>query len=356
MKTAPLRKELYVIGWGYDNPRSTTIKALLAHPESLWAAAGIVHDEVWLASVDGLPVVKTSDFLADVRARNTPTYVLLQLQEPTQRQIWMRRVRDYGLHLLDEGEILRETADTLRTNGTRCDLGVVQLPDCFDPVATEQLAALPVQNWFDADSVRVFNAYLAFLRSGLLTPFEKVCRQQTENPLPLSPDHLLGHHMVAMGNGVAWEVARQRSNFLEQVCLLGGRRWQYVFSSENAALADQQLQWFQAAMSTLAVDIRASAMAADGSQQAVGGTEILDWHGRPRVVRIDLDAPSAWAEQFAHASGPCALWIALGRSPSQMLHVLERIRGGTWRLRCHRPGPLGLELQWWNTPLPENLL
>jgi len=352
MKTALHQRELHIVGWGYGNPRSTTLKALLAHPESPWSAVGIVHDEVWLASVDGIPLVKTTDFLAEAKDRSTPTYVLLQLQDPTQRQIWMRRVRDFGLHRLDEGEILREAAETFRVNGTRCDLGVVQLPECFDSIATEELAALPVHNWFDAESGRVFNAYIAFLRSGLLIPLEKVCRLQSENPLPLSPEHLLGHHMQVMGRGVAWEVARWRSSFLEQVCMLGGRRWQYAFSAEEDTVAAQQYQSLKTAMSTLAVDIRASTMAHDGSQQAVGGTELLDWQGQPRVVRIDLDDPSPWAERFAHASGPCALWIALGRSPSQMLHVLERLRGGTWRLRCNRPGPLGLQLQWWNTPLP----
>lgn len=343
------RQKFHAIGWGYNHPRSVPIKTLLLHPDCPWEPAAIVHDASWMAAADGIPIMRTEDFLALAASAEPRLRACLQLQEPTERQVWMRRAREVGFDLLDEGEIIRDAARAMAAAGRQCDLGVVQLPSALEPAAAQALADLPPVDWADAHSARVFDAYLRFLQTGLLTPFERVWALESEHPLTPGKPSPIQSFVVAHRHGQAWEIARERSNFLEQVCLLAGRRWGYAFSGPDPATTRSSLALLRAAFQTLPIPLMASTCEADGRQQPLEGAELPRPDAAAHAVRIDLDEPAEWIGRLAQAGSACHILVAVGRHPAQLLQALRRLHGapaGALRLRCRRPGPSGLELEW----------
>lgn len=349
MNTFP-RREFHLIGWAYNHPRSTPLKSLLLHAACPWKPAAIVHDEIWVDMADGIPLMRTETFLALTRKSPVRLRACLQLQEPMQRQLWTRLARDHGFDLLDEGEIIQDATRALQTAAQECDLGVAVLPHSLDAEGTTALVAMPSVVWADATSARVFDAYLRFLQTGLLSPFERVWALRPANPLSAHGDSRLHDFLVANLDGMGWEIASERSNFLEQVCLLAGRRWRYAFSAPDDAAAQAGLALLRSATQTLEISFAGSVCQLDGTQRPVEGATQPLLEASARAVRIDLQSPGPWALALTQARGRCRLWVAAGRHPRQMLQALEVFRAmpGELRLSCHRPGPLGLELEWTN--------
>lgn len=337
------RQAVYFIGWDYATPGSVPLKALLRHECCPWQAKAIVHDQVWVDAVDDIALMTTADFVA--LARRAPGLrVVLQVRDPLQRQMWLRRVRDLRLQVMDEGEVLLSGAQALRERNVTLDADLLCLPGGFDAQVADLLQAwqgrLP-----DASSNAVLRAYVQFLQTGLLVPLQAVTVRRSSHPVLRRDDGVLLEDVQALRGGLAWEIAPQRSNFLEQVLLLGGRsHWRYCFSGPDPASAAWHAGLLKAILAPLGVQLRASVMAGTdhGEPVALAGYPTPDLADGPCLARIDVPAPVPIVQRLRRARAGARVQVRVGDTPGQLLELLQNFPEAVRQLYCDRPGPRGL--------------
>lgn len=339
---------LYFIGWDYASPRSVPLKRLFSSPDSPYAAKAIVHDRVWVPSVDNIPLMLTEDFL-DLAKSEPGTKAILAVKDSFHQLLWQRRSREFGFDFIDEGEIFLSAADTLGNN--RIDLGVFSVPEAFDRAS---LAALQeyAGKWPNEQSNYNFRAYLNFLEYGSLTP--------------LNDAYLLGRRDVwgdpdaekrktLTAGGLAWEIAEKKSDFLDQALLLGGRKqWKLLSSFPDNATGRASATLTKNFADSIKAEISiASFGEAEGDIQAHVEEQLGRLSRNDAIAaRIDVEAPCGIAQLLGRQPAGVHAWIRLGRSPKQLLGLLRAFPIEAMSLACDRPGPLGLEVQLKTNPRP----
>ena len=341
---------IYFIGWDYHSPVSTPLKRLLDHPLSPWRAAAIVHDEVWVPAVDGIPLITTESFLRHCRDNSTGIKAVMKIKDSLHQKLWHRRAKDFGFACLDEGEIFLATERHLRNVGGSIDLGVLQLSDAQDAdfIGSIRKSSSAFQ---DAESNAVLRAYLHFLDTGLLDSLRAVSKSTSENPLCAARPLSIAPWVTKFGEGMAWEIASQRTSFLEQVMLLAGgkaRNWTYAFSSERKDAASREGSNINAIMNSL--DIRVAASSIDiqndlKQEVALEGHPVPTLDGRNVVCRIDAVDPLPLIKAIRDNSAAAHLLVRVGKAPMQLANILENFSPSQIQLRCDRPGPLGLQAE-----------
>ncbi|MCS3810974.1 hypothetical protein [Xanthomonas sp. 4461] len=341
LKPAPL----FFIGWDYTAPASVVLKRALMDPDFPWKAVAIVHDVLLTDNVDTIPLMQTDEFLAREDLSNSD--VLLLVKDGVQRAIWMRRVREHGMRLVDQGELLQGyAADLARRKMTRT-LGLITLPQAFDDTAHRDLQRFSEQ-WPDPLSNRTFGAYLSFLQSGLMASLSAVVTTDaSEHPFFMRKDPYSEAFKAIARNGMIWEIADTRSAFLEQAVVhhnIGG--FAYGFSSFSAGSAQEEGTRLALLLGGLGIKPALSSLHASDTavrQDHVGTAATPDSDANNKFVRIDVEEPVAVLKWLDHCTENLLAKVRL-RRPSDLLQCLGAFPIGQLSLRCDRPGPAGLEL------------
>jgi hypothetical protein len=323
------------------------LKRLLMHEASPYAVTAIVHQEVMAKDVDGIPVIQNDEFLSI--AKTTKVQAVLMLKDEMSRSLWLRRGHEVGLQWLDEGQIFLRTEHELRGSGVSMDLGILQLPEAFNEPALSQLKAHS-NEWRDLTSKGIFRAYLQFLESGILSPLKSVANSRPEHPVRQTGEANIAACVSQLGGGLAWEIATDRTSFIEQVVLVAGMQpWTYASSSINRTKALFNATALKRLLSPLGIGPMASEFDVSDRgriiEREIEGFKLPQWEGKPRFVRLDVEEPASIAAQLSKDGGQLCAWIRVGRSPRQLLELLQLFPIEEMSLICDRPGPLGLQVQ-----------
>lgn len=334
------KRPLYFIGWDYHSPQLMSIKRLLSHPASPWEAKAIVHDEVWVPSVDGIPLMRSKDFL--VACSNEPEInALLLVKDPIHHKRWLRRFKEYGITMLDEGEIFQSTSIYLEAQGQEMDLGVMNLPQTLSKERVADLSSY-LTLLDDPISQETLRAYIHFLETGLLDGLRKITRIETDHPLSTTDGWMASlPWRSATGTALAWEVAAQRTSFLEQALLLSSAataKWSYALSFKE----EKEGQRLSTLMRSFGIDPILSKISSEtvnipyrtpsGSKNAYNLI----------CARIDIPNPIPLLKTLENCDADVHLSVRLGRNAEQLIQILESFGHTHPTLRCDRPGPLGL--------------
>lgn len=338
---------LYFIGWDYASPRSIPLKRLFSSPDSPYIVKAIIHDHVWVPSVDDIPLMLTQDFL-NLAKTEKGTKVFLAVKDSFHQLLWRRRSRELGFEFIDEGEVFLTSAK--KVENKNIDLGVFSIPEALAPQYLVELRGYSGK-WPSEQSNHNFRAYLNFIEYGSLEP--------------LNDAYLLGRRGV-WGNpdadkerglaagGIAWEIAERKSDFLDRALLLGGRkRWTLLSSFPNNAAGQTNAALVQEFADSVKAKISTHLFGEENSDIQAHVETTLEHlsPGDAIVARIDVEAPCRIAKVLSQHPGHSYLWIRIGRSPRQLLELLKIFPIESMSLTCDRPGPLGLEVQV-NTKLP----
>jgi len=336
---------LFFIGWDYTAPASVVLKQALMDPEFPWKAMAIVHDVLLTENVDTIPLMQTDEFLA--RENSSNTNVLLLVKDGVQRAIWMRRIRENGLRLVDQGELLQGYAEHLARRKMTRSLGVITLPQAFDDTAQRDLQSF-TGRWPDPLSNRTFGAYLSFLQSGLIAALSAVVTADaSEHPFFMRKDPYAEAFKAIARNGVIWEIADTRSAFIEQAVVhhnIGG--FTYGFSSFSPGRVQAEGTRLAFLLGGLGIKPALSSLHASDTtvrQDHVGAAATPDINADNKFVRIDVEEPVAVLQWLDHCTENLLAKVRL-RRPSDLLQCLGAFPIEQLSLRCDRPGPAGLEL------------
>jgi len=340
-----IRKKLYFIGWDYTTPHSVMLKRALMNDAFPWQPTAIVHDAVWVDSVDGIPLMLTENFLEIASAGQVSA--VLVIKDEFHRALWLRHVRDHGITLIDEGELFREYAALLKAEGNHCQLGIMDLPDAFDDEAHQALSAYKGL-WKDATSNCIFNTYLNFLETGLISQLRGVTQYNSEHPFFQPQKSRLTELFNEAKTGLIWEIANARSAFLEQAVFQGSNgALDYAFSAMDDVAVKAEAKRLMLLLKSLGIEPAISQLKmVDGfvTQQAVAEYSVPDLSIPRKLVRIDVDDPVDLLDLLDQTSEVLCAWVRIGKTPRQLLRVLEKFAIDDLSLRCDRPGPLGLQL------------
>ena len=341
-----MRLPIYFVGWNYHESLSVPLKRLLMSPSSPFEVKAIVHQVVLAPEVDGIEIIQQDEFLS--LAKTKKLYAVLMVKDELSRSLWLRRARDAGVEWLDEGELLLRGERAASAQGSEVDLGVLKLPQAFDHDLVHQLKAY-ADSWPDARSNGVFRAYLQFLETGILSALRSTSIYRVEHPMRQTGARSVAACVDQLGAGIAWEIASRRSSFLEQVMLVAGRHsWQYAYSGDSQMHSTNDAKTFRALFTPLGIEPTASWFELDESRtysdRAISGFDAPRWKDTPCFFNIDVEWPSAIVDRFFEKSVPVLAWIRVGRTPRQLLELLQRYPINCMALDCDRPGPLGLQV------------
>lgn len=336
---------LFFLGWDYAAPSSTVLKRALMDAEFPWTPMAIVHDVLLTDSVDAIPLMRTDDFLA--RADLSGTDVVLLTKDGTQRALWLRRIRDLGLRLLDQGELLRRYAVHLAARGMTRNLGPIDIPQAFDDAACDALLAW-AGTWPDATSNRVFGGYLSFLRSGLLSALEAVIgADASEHPFFQKKNTQTEAFLACASQGLVWEIANARSAFIEQAVVANNiGAFEYAFSSFTDDKVSAEGIRLAALFDGLGITPSLSTLVLGGediAQRNIGAAPVPRSEAASKFVRLDVEQPVALL-RWLDVNTTNLLAKARLKRPADLLWCLQSFPIEQLSLRCDRPGPAGLEL------------
>jgi len=336
-----IKKDVYFIGWDYASPDSVALKKVLMDGNCPWYPVGIVHDEVWVDSVDGIPLITARHFLESAAAG---TSVVLFVQDAHHRLLWQRRCQEYNLIVLDEGQLFKEFSLQLAALNKVCDLGVVELPCAFDDGAYEALKAYK-GTWKDAASNQFFRAYLNFLETGILADLRKVCIAFSEHPFFQVENLRLEHLFNKQQATLVWEVSSKRSAFIEQAILQADiNKIHVAFSSELASVVVKENRNLKFLLAGLGITPQASVVNAAGLQEAISGFPMPDLSVGHVMANIAVDHPLQLLDMLGRTSSTFSARVRVGREPEQLLGILKKYAMDDISLRCERPGPSGLHV------------
>lgn len=345
------QRPLYCIGWDYATPNSIALKLLLEHPKSPWKAAAIVHDEIWVPAVDGINLMTTKDFL-HLCQQSKNVHVLLNIKHPVHQKIWARRAKEYGFIILDEGEIFQSASHHLQTTGHTVDVGVMKLPAALDTDCIDELAK-SADMLADTPSRALLSAYVLFLKTGLLDALRPHVRTESENPLTgtNSKRWMMSTPWSSLDRpGLAWEIAPQRTSFLDQAVLLGSgsiHQWSYAFSSTDSVSAVLEGRNLKTLLRPFGIAPRVSYFSSAIEPRLENQVAVQPYH-QPELenhwilAHIDDANPFPLIKSLADLGTPACMRVRLGHSPRQLLMLLQHFGDSFVRLDCDRPGPLGL--------------
>lgn len=336
------RRELFFIGWDYMSPRHVMFKRVIADAVFPYRLGAIIHDEVYVDSVDGISLCRTQDFLRKEDLKSVTA--ILFVKDEHHVNLWRRRAREYGFNIVDEGEVFLEFASILRAHGGSVDLGAMKLPAAFDSEAEFELTHYR-GCWPDAKSNRVFHAYLRFLETGLVSSLLDTVEMSVEHPFFQEKGAGISVLCAEVGGGLAWEVGQTRTEFLEQVLLCGGFS-SFAFSSPDELSARKEADRLRLLFQPLGIQLRASEIKVEGGalyQLAVPEYEVPELK-TPKLVRVDVDDPLPVLHYLEAAENDFTAIVRLGVSPWQLLRILHIFPVEHMTLSCDRPGPLGLHL------------
>lgn len=336
------QKELFFIGWDYMSSRHVMLKRVIADAEFPYRLGAIIHDEVYVDSVDGISLCRTQDFLQKEDLKSVTA--ILFVKDEHHVSLWRRRAREYGFNIVDEGEIFLEFASILRAKSVSVDLGAMKLPEAFDSEAEFELTHYRGR-WPDAKSNRVFHAYLRFLETGLVASLLDTVEMTLEHPFFQDKGTGISALCAEVGGGLAWEVGQARTEFLEQVLLCGGFS-SFAFSSSDEFSARKEADRLSLLFKSLDIKPHASEVKVVGGslcQLAVPGYEVPELT-TPILVRVDVDDPLPVLHYVEAADNDFIAIVRLGFSPCQLLRILQIFPIEHMTLSCDRPGPLGLQL------------
>ncbi|CAD7381108.1 hypothetical protein [Xanthomonas arboricola] len=336
---------LVFIGWDYASPASTVLKRALMDSEFPWRAMAIVHDVLLTDSVDSIPLMSTNDFLA--RDDLAQIDVVLQIKNGVHRTLWLRRIRELGMRLVDQGELLRNYAAHLASRGTTRTLGPITIPQAFDDDVCETLWAW-TGTWPDALSNRTFLGYLLFLQSGLLSALaDVVSAEVSEHPFFRNRNPHTDAFKACATQGLIWEIADTRSAFLEQLLVANNiGTFDYGFSSFTADKALAEGKRLSLLFSSLGIVPALSSFSADTTkivQNQIGTAPLPKSDAANKFVRLDVEQPVALLE-WLNANTDVLLAKVRIKRPADLLQCLQLFPVPQLSLRCDRPGPAGLEL------------
>lgn len=345
------QRPLYCIGWDYATPDSIALKLLLNHPKSPWKAVAIVHDEIWVPAVDGITLMTTEDFL-HLCQQSQNVHALLNTKHSVHHKIWARRAKEYGFIILDEGEIFKSASHHLQTTGHTVDVGVMKLPVALDTDCINELVK-SVDILADIPSRALLSAYALFLKTGLLETLRPHVRTESENPLTgmNGKRWMMSIPWGSLGRpGLAWEIAPQRTSFLDQAVLLSGgslHQWSFAFSSTDSVSAALEGHNLKTLLQPFGIAPRVSYFSSARepcleNQVAVPPYLQPELENHWLLAHIDEENPFLLIKSLADLGTPACLRVRLGHSPRQLLTLLQNFGDSFVRLECDRPGPLGI--------------
>lgn len=340
------RIPLYFVGWNYHESAAVPLKRFLMSSASPFEVKAIVHQVVMAPEVDGIEIIQSEEFLALTKIRKIQA--VLMVKDDFSRTLWLRWGRNAGIEWLDEGELLLQGARALSSNGMTVDLGILKLPCAFN---AELISALRVYlgAWSDTTSNNIFRSYLQFLETGILSPLRSVANSSLEHPMRQAAARSVSACTEELGGGIAWEVATHRSSFLEQIVLMAGRRqWRYAYSSDDGQRSLDQARILRTLLSPLGINPMASWLEVRNEnylEHPLPEFDLPRWADIPCFVRIDVAQPVKVASQLFDKSAELRAWIRVGRTPKQLLDLLEHFPIDAMALDCDRPGPLGLQVR-----------
>lgn len=337
---------LYFVGWDYMSPVSVMLKRALRHPANPWQPRAIVHDQIWVPAVDDIPLMTTSHFLQQQDLTNSR--VMLFIKDSHHRDLWLRRVRQHGLQLIDEGEFFTAFNAALLQSGQSANLGIMTLPDALDSSLLPQLQAY-APHWATPHARQVFSAYLQFLDSGLSSGLRKHMQTSGNHPMHKTRQPGVAEAMRELGHGLVWDIGQVRSPLLEQACLLQGLTdWHYAFSGNDASTVSRAMRQLQLLLSPLGIHPASAVLVQAGESLQllpVAGHTLPNLDGRPILAHIDLPQPLPVIDYITRHSQQYVLTVRLGHRPADLLGILHRFPQERLSLSCDRPGPLGLNIR-----------
>ncbi len=348
MTTPHQRTPVYFVGWNYHEPLGVPLKRLLASSACPFEVKAIVHLAVLAPEVDGIPIIQNDAFLA--LAKTQKVKAVMMVKDELSRALWFRNSRDLGIKWLDEGELLRSGAQAARDHNAQVDLGVLSLPDAFDATSLEKLRTYSGQ-WPDAASNGVFRAYLQFLETGLLTPLRSAYAFRVEHPVQQTGGRSVSAIVDELQGGLAWEISAQRTSFLEQVALVvGAQAWRFAFSAEAPSDSAQGAQLLRNMLLPLGTHLASSWFELSAeynyTEHALPNFELPNLTSSETCfLRVDAARPLQLVERFLNRSVSLHAWIRVGRQPTQLLELLQKLPIGSMTLDCDRPGPHGLQVR-----------
>jgi hypothetical protein len=340
-----VRKKLYFIGWDYSSPRSVPFKRALQDRNFPWEPVALVHDKVLIDAVDDIKLMTTEDFLAQCIPGQTTAMLFSQNEQ--QRSLWQRRGRDYGIQWVDQGELLMDYAAMLSHSGQSRDLGVMILPDAFDPMACDALRAYRGR-WPDAKSNQTFEAYLSFLDTGLTTPLSELIQPLCEHPFYQTIAQRQSMLPCETKTTLVWEIAPSRTAFLEQVVLqFPDNNVNYAFSAMSAISARGEAARLKLLLQGLGISPAASSVQSeDGElfQAGIDGFDLPDTTAPRKWLHLQVDDPASILQALSRHTRELLAHVRVGLRPKQLLQLLECHPIDAMTLICDRPGPLGLQV------------
>lgn len=343
------RQKLFFIGWDYAETSTLPLKYALMDSVFPYEASGIVHDVVYVPTVDHIELITTAEFLQrdDLQAIR----VLLLIKNPIERVLWERRIRALGMHQIDMGQLLREYADALAAIGLSRQVGAMTLPQAFDDDAYQALQAWRGQ-WPDAVSNRTFQGYLDFLRTGVPSGLASVIENGfSEHPF-FSARHPWHEQFKATAeHPLVWEIAEKRSTFIEQAMIshtLDAQ--QYGFSSFDPGQAARQGHLLTTMLGCIGIAPALSHFQSSPGgliQIPVSGAELPPAQALHKFVNIDVEQPLPLLRWLAATTRHLLLKTRI-RRPRDLLECLQGFPSAHLALTCDRPGPAGLELTYYS--------
>lgn len=347
MTQSNARKPLYFVGWDYFEPLGLPLKRLLMNAAGPFEVKAIVHQVVMAPEVDGIEVIQTEEFLT--LAKGNKLQAVLMVKDELSRSLWLRRGRDVGIDWLDEGELLLQAKKALSAQSANIDLGILKLPEAFDHELIEPLATY-AGAWPDAASNGVFRAYLQFLETGVLSPLRSASVFRIDHPMRQAGARSIAACAADLNGGLAWEIATHRSSFLEQVVLVAGRHhWRYAYSADTQERGIADVLILKGLLSPLGSQPAASWFdidtAGNYTEHALPAFDVPVRSGLPYFVRVDVDLPLKIVTRLFEESEKLTAWVRVGRTPRQLLQLLQHFPISNMALDCDRPGPLGLQVR-----------
>lgn len=344
---------LFFLGWDYAAPSSTVLKRALMDEEFPWTPMAIVHDMLLTDRVDAIPLMRTDDFLA--RTDLPGTDVVLLVKDGVQRALWLRRIRDLGMRLLDEGELLRRYAAHLAARGMTRNLGPIDVPQAFDDSACDALQVW-AGKWPDTTSNRVFNGYKSFLRSGLMSALEAVAdADASQHPFFQKKNPQTEAFRACTTGALVWEIADVRSAFIEQAVVANNvGTFEYAFSSVTDDKAAAESIRLAALFDGLGIvpSLSTVVLRAEGiTQHTIGSAPVPRREASSKFVRLDVEEPMALLRWLDSNTSQLLAKVRLKR-PDDLLQCLQLFPIEQLSLHCDRPGPAGLELTFCKLPPP----
>ena len=315
-------------------------------PSSPFEVKAIVHQVVLAPEVDGIAIIQQDAFLE--LAKTQKLQAVLMVKNELSRSLLLRGARDAGVEWLDEGELLLLGERTARAQGAEIDLGILKLPQAFDHELAHQLRAY-ADSWQDARSNGVFRAYLQFLETGILSALRSTSLFRVEHPMRQTGARSVAACVDQLGAGIAWEISSHRSSFLEQVMLVAGRHsWQYAYSGDSQMPSTNDAKILRSLFKPLNIEPVVSWFELDEnrtySERTISGFDAPSCKDTPCFLNIDVEWPLTIVDKFFKKSVPLLAWIRVGRTPRQLLELLQRFPINCMALDCDRPGPLGLQV------------